>query len=289
MKTTIAGIVITIIMLIGCQQTYVTVPSFEIKVDLDKKAEKELRARKETIMVSVEFSGTPRKDAWVSVNKASGLILGFFQKELDSEGVVKFENLQIPESRYQALEKKDYNVSVDVGSGWKSSKFNLLNCEPFGSVISRLAGKQHTIKCKLLRDEQENYVTVPSFEIKVDLDERAEKELRARKETIIVEVGLLGTPRKDSELTGSKDVGLPLDYFKRELDNEGVVKVEGMKIPEKLYQALENKDYGVSVRVRSGWKSSKVNLLNCEPFGSVINEIAGKQYVIRCKLIKDGE
>ena len=267
----IVGILITIIMLIGCQQTYVTVPSFEIKVDLDERTERELRARKETKLVSVEFSGTPRKDSWVSVNKASGLILGFFQKELDSEGLAKFENLQIPESRYQALEKKDYNVSVDVGSGWKSSKFNLLSCEPFGSVISRLAGKQHTIKCKLIRDPQENYVSVPSFEIKVDLDEKAEKELRARKETIIVEVGLSGVPRKDSGLIGNKAMVLPLEYFKRELDNEGAVKIEGIKIPEDFYQALENKDYVVSVRVRSGLKSSKFNLLNCEPLEKRIN------------------
>ena len=151
MKTTIAGMVITIIMLIGCQ---VNVPSFEIKVDLDEKAERELRARKETIIVEAYISGTPRKDSWVRENnKAVGLVLGSFKKEINSEGVVKFEDMKIPEYYYKALENKDYNVSVSVRSGWKSSKFNLLNCEPFGSVISRLAGKQHIIKCKLRGSE----------------------------------------------------------------------------------------------------------------------------------------
>lgn len=153
MKTIIVGIVVTLLMIIGCKVNYVSVPSFEIKVDLDEKAEKELRVRKETIVVSAEFSGIPNKNASVSENKASGLILGLVKKEITSEGVVKFENIKIPEYYYQALQNKDFNVSVDVRSGWKSSKFNLLNCEPFGSVISRLAGKQHTIECKLIGGE----------------------------------------------------------------------------------------------------------------------------------------
>mgnify|MGYP001466586067 FL=1 len=151
MKTTIAGMVITIIMLIGCQ---VNVPSFEIKVDLDEKAERELRARKETIIVEAYISGTPRKDSWVRENnKAVGLVLGSFKKEINSEGVVKFEDMKIPEYYYKALENKDYGVSVSVRSGWKSSKYNLLNCEPFGNGISELAGKQHIIKCKLRGSE----------------------------------------------------------------------------------------------------------------------------------------
>jgi len=154
MKTKIVSILIMVMALIGCQGKQVIVPAFEIKVDLDERAERELRTRNETIKVSLLISGIPRKDSGIRENnKASGLILGSAEKELVSKGVVRFEGLTIPENLYQALENKDYGVSVSVRSGWKSSKYNLLNCEPFGNGISELAGKQHIIKCKLRGSE----------------------------------------------------------------------------------------------------------------------------------------
>jgi hypothetical protein len=153
MKTKIVGLLISVITLMGCQRQQVLIPAFEIRIDLDERAERELRARNETINVSLEVSGRPRKDSGIRENnKASGIVLGFFEKELDSEGVIRFEGLKIPEKLYRALENKDYGVSVSVRSGWKSSKFNLLNCEPFGTGINEVAGKQHTIKCKLIKD-----------------------------------------------------------------------------------------------------------------------------------------
>ena len=156
-----AILIITALIFMSCKEkhenkNFIPVPAFEIKVDLDKKAEREMRERSETIHISLWLSGIPRKDSGIKrdeINKAIGLVLGYFEKELNKEGVVRFEGLKIPERLYNALEDKNYLVSVDVGSGWKSSKFNLLDCETFEKAISEVAGKKHTIKCKLIRDK----------------------------------------------------------------------------------------------------------------------------------------
>ena len=150
-------LIITALIFISCKEKHenknsMPVPAFEIKVDLDKRAEREMRERSETIHISLELSGSPRKDSGIKENeidKARGLVLGFSDKELNEEGVVRFEGLRIPERLYNALEDKDYVVSVGISSGWKSSKFDLLNCEPFDKAISEVTRKQHTIKCKL--------------------------------------------------------------------------------------------------------------------------------------------
>lgn len=154
MKAKITCIVIIMVAIfMGCQENRVNVPAFEVKVDLDEKAKKELQERNETIKVSVLISGIPRKDSGISENnKALGLVLGSAEKELYGEGVVQFEDLTIPENLYNSLENKHYVVSVSARSGWKSSKFNLLNCESLDKGISGVAGKQHLIKCKLIRE-----------------------------------------------------------------------------------------------------------------------------------------
>ncbi len=150
-----AVLLMVVALFAGCQEKYIIVPAFEIKVDLDERAERELREKKETINVSVLISGIPRKDSGIKENnKAFGLILDSAERELDRPGIVRFEGLKIPENLYEALENKHYFVSVSIRSGWKSSKFNLLNCEPLEKGISGVAGKQHVIKCKLIRDSE---------------------------------------------------------------------------------------------------------------------------------------
>ncbi|TAN40474.1 MAG: hypothetical protein EPN25_07485 [Nitrospirae bacterium] len=146
--------------MMGCKErreykNSIVVPTFEIKIDLDKRAERELQARNETIKISLWLSGVPRKDADVGINKAMGIVLGFFEQELAREGVVRFEGLIISERLYNALEDKEYGVSCSVASGRKSSGSNLLNCEPFEKSISRMAGKQHIIECKLISDSND--------------------------------------------------------------------------------------------------------------------------------------
>jgi hypothetical protein len=155
-------LLIAIITVFGCQKEkkntskrMIPVPTFEINVDLNEKAEREMRERSETIHISLWLYGIPRKDSGIKhdeMDKAMGLVLGFFEKEINEEGVVRFEGLNIPESLYNALEDKNYLVSTGIRSGWKSSKFDLLDCKTFEKPISEVVGKQHTIKCKLIHD-----------------------------------------------------------------------------------------------------------------------------------------
>lgn len=159
MRIKISAILILVaLILLSCKEKHesknsILVPAFAIKVDLDQRAERVLRERGETIKLSVWIAGDPRKDVDIKeINKALGLVLSYFEKEVDKEGVVRFEDLKIPVNLYQALADKDYRIVVSVRSGRKSSGSNLLNCEPFGRGISKVAGKQHVINCKLIRD-----------------------------------------------------------------------------------------------------------------------------------------
>ncbi len=148
----------------GCQEEKkivsertVPVPAFEIKIELEPRAEKELRKRNETIVISGSFSGRPTKESGIKDNdKAVGYSFGSFSKELtviEKEQIVRFDNLKIPADIYEALEKNEYHIHIGVRSGWKSSKFNLLACDPpLPTAISHLSGRPQTLICKLIKD-----------------------------------------------------------------------------------------------------------------------------------------
>ncbi|TAN40285.1 MAG: hypothetical protein EPN25_08200 [Nitrospirae bacterium] len=146
------------LLLLGCQGEIIElfpgklipVAPFEVRVDLDQKAEKILRERKETIHISGNFAGVPDKNSCLKENnKATGFVFGSFEKELDISDktlTVRFDKLQVPERIINRLENKHYGIELSVRTGWKSSQFNLLSCDP--PLISE-GSRQYLYKCKI--------------------------------------------------------------------------------------------------------------------------------------------
>lgn len=144
--------------LFGCQgktieimpDKLIPVAPFEVRVDLDQKAEKILKERKETIHISGNFAGDPDKNSGLKDNnKASGYVFGSFEKEIDISDktlTVRFDKLQVPAKIIDKLENKHYYIELSVRTGWKSSKFNLLSCTP--RIFSE-PNRQYLFTCKI--------------------------------------------------------------------------------------------------------------------------------------------
>lgn len=127
------------------------VPSFEILIELDEKANHKMISQSETIIVSAELFGTPKDSVDSSLLTELGeLYLATPTIELDKPGVAKFDNIRISKTSYEALADRDFIVLINVFSGRKSSNDNLLNCEMLQEPISKVAGKTHSLKGKLI-------------------------------------------------------------------------------------------------------------------------------------------
>lgn len=126
------------------------IPSFEIEIDLDKKAAAKLADQKETIIVSLSLFGEPKEGVTKSVNEMGELYLASPQLELKEPGIAKFENVKISKQAYESLADKDFTILVNVFSGRRSSENNLLTCDILQEPVSKVIGEKHKLKGKLI-------------------------------------------------------------------------------------------------------------------------------------------
>lgn len=127
------------------------VPSFEIQIDLDEKANRKITSQNETIIISADFFGTPKDSIDSDVLTELGeLYLATATIELAKPGTAKFDNIRISKIGYEALADKNFIVLINVFSGRKSSNDNLLSCEILQEPISKVVGKTHTLKGSLI-------------------------------------------------------------------------------------------------------------------------------------------
>lgn len=128
----------------------VEIPSFEIEVILSNKAEEKIKTNKETIIVAAYFSGIPKDTTLKEYVKNGEYAIGSHEKELSSERVVKFEGIKFSRSLYDTLSPGSLVVLINVYSGRKSAKDNLLDCDILQDHISVVKGKRFLIKGKLI-------------------------------------------------------------------------------------------------------------------------------------------
>ena len=128
---------------------------FKINVTLSDFAAEELSARKETIVVAAYFSGIPQPDSKYAADARKGeLSLGESRVEMQSAGMADFSSLLIETEKVKSLISQDFSVLVNVFSGRKTDKNNLLSCGIVAGTISIVQEKTHDILCKLIREPQ---------------------------------------------------------------------------------------------------------------------------------------
>ena len=122
----------------------IVIPAFQIEVDLHDSSKK-LKSRRETIIVAAYFSGIPSDKSSPEYNKKGTVSIGSHSIELIEEGIAGFKNVRVSRSSYEALEDKNFDVLINVFSGRKSSKDNILRCGILQMPIDEIKGKTHKI------------------------------------------------------------------------------------------------------------------------------------------------
>lgn len=126
------------------------IPSFEIEVSLSPKAEAKLAADKETVIVSATFSGVPKDTTSQDYLNFGDIDFLDSDIELSSSRLAKFENIKFSKSLYDSLADKDIHLSIDVFSGRRSTKDNLIDCSGIQDKMSNIKGKRFTVTGKLI-------------------------------------------------------------------------------------------------------------------------------------------
>ena len=128
----------------------VEVPAFEIEVSLSPKAEEKLKAIRETIIVAAYFSGIPKDTTLKDYLKYGELAINSNERELSDNRVAKFEGIKFSRTLLDTIPAKNMNLLINVYSGRRSAKDNLLDCDILNKPISEIKGKKFVLKGKLI-------------------------------------------------------------------------------------------------------------------------------------------
>lgn len=126
-------------------------PSFEIEIQLSEKAKKQLKKKKETVIVAAYLSGIP-KDTTLYMEDGEYAIGAHNIELVDSENA-KFTGLKISKAIFESLADKDIQVLINVFSGRRSSNLNLLDCDILQKQISELKDQRFQLKGKLIGEK----------------------------------------------------------------------------------------------------------------------------------------
>ena len=128
----------------------VIIPPFEIELSLSPRATEKITKARETIIVNVFFNGTPKDSSKSKLEEDGSFYVSYAEKEIVYGQVARFDSIKFPKKIYDQLADKDIDMTVNVYSGRKSSRDNLLNCELLADKISNTANKRFIIKGRLI-------------------------------------------------------------------------------------------------------------------------------------------
>jgi hypothetical protein len=128
----------------------VVLPTFEIDLQLSPKAEQKLKSAKETVIVKAYFSGVP-KDTTSKAYKKWGEI-GMLEPEIELSDLrtAKFDGVKFSKKLYDSIANKNLRLLINIYSGRRSSKDNLLNCDILEDSLSNIKDKKFVLKGKLI-------------------------------------------------------------------------------------------------------------------------------------------
>ncbi|MCF8248130.1 MAG: hypothetical protein K9J37_23215 [Saprospiraceae bacterium] len=144
------------------------IPTFEIEVLESAKAAATMQKKKETVIVFAGFAGEP-------INPKDADEIGEFailNKEIELTGrnrIARFEGLKFSKKQLDKLKDKDIRLLINVYSGRKASKDNLLSCNLVDAVASQFGGKRYSLGCALIEESPDGSLPpVASFALPAD-------------------------------------------------------------------------------------------------------------------------
>jgi len=125
---------------------HVIIPNFKIEVNLSDKAVKSLQKNKESIIASLFFYGDASDENSLpeDIKKELGpnglKLLVYDMEKIDINQSNEFEitNLSFPKKLYDALSSKEIYVNINVFSGRRTFKDNILDMEFYDSKLNEI-------------------------------------------------------------------------------------------------------------------------------------------------------
>ncbi len=132
---------------------------------------------------------------------------------------------------------------------------------------------------------EKDSVTIPSFQVEINMSPAANGGLVHDKETFIIHTWFSGLPKDSSSKEYIESGEMLLRSKKTELANNNLIRFEGLKFSRAKYDSLAGKDISVLINIYSGRHSSPDNILDCDILADKMSNVKGKKIMLACKLI----
>jgi hypothetical protein len=125
---------------------------FSVNVQLSEGAKKRLIDNKETIIVAGYFTGRPKQGTEVRYLdiKSGDVVLGDVEQEIHSGEVAIFNEINLNLDALTRIDSQGPHILINVFSGRRSSKDNLLDCEYYDGSFESIRGKTIVVRCQLI-------------------------------------------------------------------------------------------------------------------------------------------
>jgi hypothetical protein len=136
------------------QQKNIDAP-FSVKLQLSEGARKKLIDSKETIIVAGYFTGHPKEGTeakYLDIKSGEVSLGGVRQEILPGEAAV-FNQLNLNSDAASQVDSHGPQILINVFSGRRSSKDNLLVCDYYEGGIESLRGRTILIPCQLIAEQ----------------------------------------------------------------------------------------------------------------------------------------
>lgn len=126
---------------------------FSVKVAISEKAKKMLAEKAETVVVAAYISGSPKQGALRRyVSNMGEIELGQAKAEVAPGEDANFGEIKLRQDALKQIDNQGPLLLINVFSGRKSSKYNLLDCGLYEGPLKAVKGKSIDIVCKLIEE-----------------------------------------------------------------------------------------------------------------------------------------
>jgi hypothetical protein len=128
---------------------------FSVNVQLSGAARAKLTNSKETIVVAGYFTGHPKAgtEARYLDIKSGEVTLGGVRQEIRPGETAVFNQLNLSSDAVSRIDSQGPHILINVFSGRRSSKNNLLACTLYDGALESLRGKTIVIRCQLIEEQ----------------------------------------------------------------------------------------------------------------------------------------
>jgi hypothetical protein len=150
-----------VLLLVACNRPRTAAPSesehrglFGVNVQLSEAASKNLIDNKETIIVSGDFTGHPKQGTetrYLDI-KSGDVVLGDVKQEIRPGETAIFDQLNLNRDALARIESQSPHILINVYSGRRSSKDNLLDCDYYDGSFESVRGRTIDIRCQMIEE-----------------------------------------------------------------------------------------------------------------------------------------